>query len=92
MKIQVILDDILNGKRHSGENCPIAIAVKRASKCKNVDVGYGGIWVGLNYFQFNSSAVLDFVYNFDFNYGVSPLEFELPDSLFEQRYDAKECS
>src|SRR5690242_2284919 len=42
--VEVTAEDIAQGVRQSGRDCPIARAVQRTLFCEGVTVGYGAIW------------------------------------------------
>jgi hypothetical protein len=80
MLIQVTQDDIQNGERWNGHQCPIALAMFRAgirfpSICRNTIMWYED-------HEFKAiepePLVSKFINDFDNGYSVDPIEFELP--------------
>lgn len=79
MTIEVTQDDINYGKDHSCENCPVALALTRATGHKCM-VNYSG-WrfypnTGQGVYPISPEVNL-FIRNFDRKIGVNPIKFEI---------------
>ena len=79
MKIDVTQEDIVNGKKKSCDECPIALAMIRAGY-KNVSVGSYFISSG-NLTYLVPPEVTKFVLDFDAEKPVSPFSFELGEPI-----------
>ena len=81
MKINVTAEDILAGLRHNCSKCPIAIALKRAFKVKNVIVNTVAFWVECLEFRIHEldddSNIISFIHDFDHAKPVKPFSFEI---------------
>lgn len=84
VEIEVTADDIANGKRQDERCCPIALACRRTLKLKESDNVYvsGKIVIsnsgGDTLVKFKAPAhALDFICDFDRDYYVSPITFEM---------------
>jgi hypothetical protein len=78
MKIHITQDDISRGKREDIENCPIALAVKRATACAcvTIDDGLGGISTDDHAGTLPKKAVR-FMRDFDGGMAVRPFDFSV---------------
>lgn len=81
MKIKVTKADIKNGKRKSASSCPIALAVKRATKQKLVVVDEEYIGFGKSSRSYTEYKIPDkasvFIATFDDGDKVKPFSFAL---------------
>jgi hypothetical protein len=78
MKVQVTQEDINKGNRCDPWNCPLALAMQRATGDRNISVGaatagplgkLGMFWLPLE--------ATRFIHDFDFEHPVEPFEFEV---------------
>lgn len=85
MKIEVTEEDIKNGKRFSPGECPIALAIQRATgKRATVGTIYATTWEGdvPKIYNLPQTAIV-FIRNFDSKTRVvSPFEFELEENTY----------
>lgn len=81
IKIDVTEADIASGERGSACDCPIAIAIRRATGCSRVYVSYDWprfTFAGKIYdISFENTKAYDFVSAFDNGHLVQPFSFEL---------------
>src|SRR6185436_6632606 len=80
MKITVTKNDIRRGIMNSSTSCPVALAVKRATKDSTATVGWAFIHIrhGITFDWELRGEVLKLVREFDKGYRVRPLSFTLP--------------
>jgi hypothetical protein len=71
--VEVTAEDIANGARKVGGNCPIARAIRRATGCSDVFVTADAIVAGEIY-ELPSEAE-DFIWAFDGGQDVTPFTF-----------------
>lgn len=74
--IKVTREDIRNGRRKSTTSCPIANAIKRTFKKKNVCVGVGDFCIGKKEFLLSKRAK-GFISRFDSYKKVNPFQFSV---------------
>lgn len=77
MKIRVTREDIERGKRTDSCRCPVARAVRRATRKKFVAVGVEDIDVGSQVTVPTPSIVATFIRAFDARRPVQPFAFDL---------------
>lgn len=75
MKISVTRKDIEKGIKENSKQCAIALAVRRASRSKNVSVGIIAIYINKKHYSLPDEAY-DFMCAFDKGKLVKPLTFE----------------
>lgn len=80
MRIEVTAEDIAQGGARNPFQCPVARAVKRASKNPNVSVGVYGAHIGNESRRSLPVAVTHWIAEFDRGQGVQPFSFDLPDA------------
>lgn len=78
MKISVSERDIAAGKRGECCQCPLALAILRASKREFVAVSCASVLLDTCYEVPLPDEAMQFVKDFDMGENVSPFEFELP--------------
>lgn len=78
---QMMHEDIMNGRRESMSNCPIALTIKRALPNTWVKV-WGGVKVWFEDGSFVARRLTDqesdFITAFDAGLDVEPIEVEIP--------------
>lgn len=82
IKITVTKTDIKNGKPGNTILCPIALAVKRATRCKDISVGGTRIMIFNDRVKHGTGNILsmpqkatDFIDAFDWSEPVKPFSF-----------------
>jgi sulfatase maturation enzyme AslB (radical SAM superfamily) len=73
--ICVTEENIRKGRRRSGRSCPVALAIRRAFKTKNVNVGFLVTVGKMNYTY--PRKVDEFICKFDNEKTVNPMSFVL---------------
>ena len=83
MKIEVTQKDIEKGKRNSSRFCPVARAVRRATRKRYIEVTGRTIFIERKEL-FVPLKVTRFINRFDDSILVHPFSFELPDEAFSK--------
>lgn len=77
MRIYVTADDIANGKVNNCEGCPIALALRRCTGSKHVDVDAGRLCIDDGGRATPPKVADIFIGDFDEGKPVTPFEFDV---------------
>lgn len=76
MLIEITKNDIQQGSREIGEDCPVTLALRRYTKVKTISVSANCAWVGRKCHEL-PPEVRDFLSKYDRKKPVEPMSFQL---------------